>query len=57
VALGSALPRRVREAVLRAMGADQALLRTDRGARAAYEARAASSAPAAEELPEPSRLA
>jgi NAD(P)-dependent dehydrogenase (short-subunit alcohol dehydrogenase family) len=48
VSLGAALPRRVREAVARALGADQALLKTDRSARAAYEARAAASAPAAE---------
>ncbi len=48
VSLGAALPRRVREAVARALGADQALLKTDRAARAAYEARAAASAPAAE---------
>jgi hypothetical protein len=43
------IPRRVREAVARALKADQALLKTDRAARAAYEARAAHSAPAAEE--------
>jgi NAD(P)-dependent dehydrogenase (short-subunit alcohol dehydrogenase family) len=48
VALGSALPRRLREALTRALKADQALLQTDRSARAAYEARAAASAPAAE---------
>jgi NAD(P)-dependent dehydrogenase (short-subunit alcohol dehydrogenase family) len=48
VALGSALPRRAREALARALKADQALLHTDRSARAAYEARAAASAPAAE---------
>jgi NAD(P)-dependent dehydrogenase (short-subunit alcohol dehydrogenase family) len=48
VSLGAALPRRVREAVARALKADQALLQTDRSARAAYEARAAASAPAAE---------
>jgi NAD(P)-dependent dehydrogenase (short-subunit alcohol dehydrogenase family) len=48
VALGSALPRRLREALTRALKADQALLKTDRAARAAYEARAAASAPAAE---------
>jgi NAD(P)-dependent dehydrogenase (short-subunit alcohol dehydrogenase family) len=48
VALGSALPRRWREALTRALKADEALLKTDRAARAAYEARAAASAPAAE---------
>ena len=42
------LPRRAREAIGRAMGIDRALTRADRGARAAYEARAAASAPAAE---------
>ena len=48
VALGSALPRRWREALTHALKADQALLKTDRSARAAYEARAAASAPSAE---------
>ncbi len=48
VAVGAALPRRAREAIARALKADQALLKTDRSARAAYEARAAASAPAAE---------
>jgi NAD(P)-dependent dehydrogenase (short-subunit alcohol dehydrogenase family) len=48
VALGAALPRRAREAFARALKADQALLKTDHSARAAYEARAAASAPAAE---------
>jgi hypothetical protein len=43
-----ALPRRAREAVARAMHIYDALLDTDRAARAAYEARAAASAPAAE---------
>jgi NAD(P)-dependent dehydrogenase (short-subunit alcohol dehydrogenase family) len=42
------LPRRVREALGRAIKADQALLGVDRAAREAYEARAANSAPAAE---------
>jgi NAD(P)-dependent dehydrogenase (short-subunit alcohol dehydrogenase family) len=46
VALGSALPRRMREGLARALKADQALLKTDRTARAAYEERAAASAPA-----------
>jgi NAD(P)-dependent dehydrogenase (short-subunit alcohol dehydrogenase family) len=48
VALGAALPRRARESLARALKADEALLKTDRTARAAYEARAAASAPAAE---------
>jgi NAD(P)-dependent dehydrogenase (short-subunit alcohol dehydrogenase family) len=48
IAFGAAIPRRAREAVARALKADQALLKTDRTARAAYEARAAASAPAAE---------
>ena len=48
VAIGSALPRRLREAIFYAVGADAALLRTDHRKRAAYEARAARSAPAAE---------
>jgi NAD(P)-dependent dehydrogenase (short-subunit alcohol dehydrogenase family) len=48
VALGSALPRRAREGMVRLLKADQALLKTDRAARAAYEARAAASAPAAD---------
>jgi NAD(P)-dependent dehydrogenase (short-subunit alcohol dehydrogenase family) len=47
--LTSILPRRVREAIGRAIKADQALLKTDRSARAAYEERAANSAPAAEQ--------
>ena len=49
VQLTSPLPRRAREAIGRWLKADQALLRTDRSARAAYEARAAASAPAADE--------
>jgi NAD(P)-dependent dehydrogenase (short-subunit alcohol dehydrogenase family) len=48
VALAAAVPRRAREAIARALKADQALLQTDRAARAAYEDRAAHSAPAAE---------
>ena len=44
----SPLPRRVREAIGRWLKADQSLLKTDRSARAAYEARAAASAPAAD---------
>ena len=49
VQLGTLLPRRVREAMTRWLKADQSLLNADRGARAGYEARAAASAPAAEE--------
>jgi NAD(P)-dependent dehydrogenase (short-subunit alcohol dehydrogenase family) len=49
VQLTSPLPRRAREAIGRWLKADQALLKTDRSARAAYEARAAASAPAADE--------
>jgi short-subunit dehydrogenase len=49
IAVGAALPRRWREAIARAVGSDQALLQADRSARAAYEERAARSAPAAEE--------
>ena len=49
IALGAAIPRRAREAVARALKADQALLKTDHAARAAYEDRAAHSAPAAEQ--------
>jgi NAD(P)-dependent dehydrogenase (short-subunit alcohol dehydrogenase family) len=52
VAFGSILPRAWREAVSRAMNSD-AVARTDRRARLAYEARAAESAPAAETSLEP----
>src|SRR4051794_34422234 len=45
---GAVSPRRVREAVSRAMNSNR-VVDTDRQARAAYEARAAASAPAAEE--------
>ena len=48
VQLTAALPRRVREAIGRAIRIEQPLLKADRAARAAYEARAAASAPAAE---------
>jgi NAD(P)-dependent dehydrogenase (short-subunit alcohol dehydrogenase family) len=50
VQLGGALPRRLREAVAAALGAGDASGKADRGQRAAYEARAARSAPAAEDL-------
>jgi NAD(P)-dependent dehydrogenase (short-subunit alcohol dehydrogenase family) len=49
VGMGAMLPRRAREAFVRATGGDKALRDADRSARAAYEARAAASAPAAEE--------
>ena len=49
VGMGAMLPRRAREAIARATGGDKALRDADRSARAAYEARAAASAPAAEE--------
>ena len=47
--LGSVLPRPAREAVIRALKADQVALTADRSARSAYEARAAASTPAADE--------
>jgi NAD(P)-dependent dehydrogenase (short-subunit alcohol dehydrogenase family) len=49
VRLGAALPRRLRLAVARGLRVDQATANTDRPARAEYEARAAASAPAAEQ--------
>ena len=49
VAFGAILPRSWREAVSRAMNSDR-VARTDRGVRAAYEARAADSAPHAEQV-------
>jgi NAD(P)-dependent dehydrogenase (short-subunit alcohol dehydrogenase family) len=49
VQIGAALPRRLRLAIGRALKVDQTTGNTDRGARVAYEARAAASAPAAEE--------
>jgi short-subunit dehydrogenase len=42
------VPRRARETIARALRIDRALLDADRAARAAYEARAAASAPAAD---------
>jgi NAD(P)-dependent dehydrogenase (short-subunit alcohol dehydrogenase family) len=47
--LGNVLPRRVREAVARAMNAN-GVVKIDPQARAAYEARANASAPAADEM-------
>ncbi|MEA2281592.1 MAG: hypothetical protein QOK21_2199 [Solirubrobacteraceae bacterium] len=49
IAITGALPRRLRESIARALGADDAAGKADRSVRAAYEARAARSAPAAEE--------
>jgi NAD(P)-dependent dehydrogenase (short-subunit alcohol dehydrogenase family) len=48
LALVNLLPRRAREALGRALKIDSTLMHSDRAARAAYEARAAASAPAAE---------
>jgi len=47
-ALSMPLPRSAREAIGRALKFDRALVEADRAARAAYEARAAASAPAAD---------
>jgi short-subunit dehydrogenase len=52
ISVTSIIPRRIREPISRALGADDALLKADRGRRADYEARAAASAPAAEEIVE-----
>src|SRR4051794_1337003 len=49
VALGAMLPRTAREAVARLVGGDDVTRGADPAARAAYEARAARSAPAAED--------
>ena len=46
------LPRRAREALAHALGADQVATDVDASKRAAYEARAAGSAPASEKQPE-----
>jgi NAD(P)-dependent dehydrogenase (short-subunit alcohol dehydrogenase family) len=54
LALVNLIPRRAREALGRALKIDRALLDADRAARAAYEARAAASAPAAETVVEDS---
>jgi NAD(P)-dependent dehydrogenase (short-subunit alcohol dehydrogenase family) len=51
-ALVNLLPRRVRDALGRALNLDKAFTQADRGARATYEARAAASAPAAEAVVE-----
>jgi NAD(P)-dependent dehydrogenase (short-subunit alcohol dehydrogenase family) len=52
IALGGLLPRRAREAMVRWLGAADVATQTDLSKRAAYEARAASSAPAAEKVAE-----
>jgi NADP-dependent 3-hydroxy acid dehydrogenase YdfG len=52
-ALSAALPRRLREAFMRAIGADRVLWRVDDGARRAYEVRAAHSDPALEPAAQP----
>jgi hypothetical protein len=49
------MPRRWREAVSRAMNSE-GLKQTDQRERAAYEARAAASAPAADEIDEEGRI-
>jgi short-subunit dehydrogenase len=48
IAVTGALPRRLRERIAHALGADDTAGKADRSVRAAYEARAARSAPAAE---------
>jgi hypothetical protein len=48
IQLSGALPRRPREAIARALKADRVAVDANRAARAAYEERAANSAPAAE---------
>jgi NADP-dependent 3-hydroxy acid dehydrogenase YdfG len=55
-ALSAALPRRVREFFMRAIGADRVLWRVDDGARRAYEVRAAQSDPALEPAAAPAAL-
>ncbi len=49
IGVGAMTPRRLREAISRAMNSD-GLKKTDQRERAAYEARAAASSPAADEL-------
>jgi len=56
-ALSGLLPRRARDTTYRALKIDKALLEYDRAARAAYEARAAASAPAVEEDEEDAKAA
>jgi NAD(P)-dependent dehydrogenase (short-subunit alcohol dehydrogenase family) len=48
IKIGAALPRRLRDAIARALKADETTAHADTPERAAYEARAAASAPAAE---------
>jgi hypothetical protein len=52
----SVLPRRGREAIARALKADQILLEADKSARRAYELRAARSEPGLEPGEEPKQL-
>lgn len=52
IAATNLIPRRIREPISRALGSDDALLKADRSRRADYEARAAASAPAADEIVE-----
>jgi NAD(P)-dependent dehydrogenase (short-subunit alcohol dehydrogenase family) len=52
IAITGALPRRLRDGIARALGADDTAGKADRSVRAAYEARAARSVPAAEEATE-----
>jgi NADP-dependent 3-hydroxy acid dehydrogenase YdfG len=54
--LSAALPRRVREFFMRAIGADRVLWRVDDGARRAYEVRAARSDPSLEPSAGPPEL-
>jgi len=54
--LGALVPRTLREAVARAMNSNR-VVATDPGTRAAYEARAAASAPAADEVFEEAKAA
>jgi NAD(P)-dependent dehydrogenase (short-subunit alcohol dehydrogenase family) len=53
VVLGTLLPRRAREAMGRFMGVDKIMTEVDRGARSAYEERAAASEPDQESAEEP----
>ncbi|MDP9377276.1 MAG: SDR family NAD(P)-dependent oxidoreductase [Actinomycetota bacterium] len=53
VTLGAVLPWRVRDLISRVLKADRVLMRADAGARVAYEARAAASAPGARRIQPP----
>jgi hypothetical protein len=50
-ALSAVVPRRVRELIMRAIGADRVLWQVDDSARRGYELRAARSEPALEPAP------